>query len=76
MQHSNRTTDPRPLLKVTDFARMASVSPRLIHNLVQNGDIAAIRFGRVIRIRPEVADEILKTGVGGPASRQETAEAA
>jgi len=62
MRQGQTRADERPLLKVPEVARMASVSPRFLYYAIERGELAAVRFGRqgrVIRIRPEVADRFV-----------------
>ncbi|WP_460452501.1 helix-turn-helix domain-containing protein [Alsobacter sp. SYSU BS001988] len=40
------------LLTVEDAAAMLQVDPRTIRRLVQRGELAAIRIGRLVRIEP------------------------
>ncbi len=47
-----RPPDAAPLLTPAEAARQLGVSKSLVHNLVARGELKAVRFGRVVRIRP------------------------
>jgi excisionase family DNA binding protein len=42
-----------PLLTIEQAAKLMTASARTIRRRIQDGDLAVIRDGRIVRIRPE-----------------------
>jgi excisionase family DNA binding protein len=57
---------PDALLKSPDVCRIAGVSPRTLWQLVKDGKLPAVRFGRAVRFDPkDVAAFIQSRKTGG-----------
>lgn len=59
--------DQRPLVKVPELAARANCSERHLYTMIERGEVPVVRLGRLVRIRPEVADDFLLKGAGTPA---------
>jgi len=48
-----------PLLKIQDVAKRLNCSASRVYGLCQTGDLPAIRFGGLVRVRPEDLEEFI-----------------
>ena len=48
------------LLTVEDVAKYLNVSVGTVRNLINGGDLEAVRVGRSVRIRPEAVEAFLQ----------------
>ena len=51
------------MIKVSELAKMLSVTRQTIYNKVKDGSIKSIKIGKAIRIPEEEVDRILKEGI-------------
>lgn len=51
------------MVKVSELAKMLSVTRQTIYNRVKDGSIKSIKIGKAIRIPEEEVDRILKEGI-------------
>jgi excisionase family DNA binding protein len=54
---------PRPprLLTIRDVAEFLQVSTRTVHRLIDRGELAVIRIGRSVRVRPEAVHALIES---------------
>ena len=51
---------PQELLTVLDLVRILRFEKKHVYRIILRGELPAIRFGREIRVRPEVLAEWIK----------------
>lgn len=51
------------MVKVSELAKLLSVTRQTIYNRVKDGSIKSIKIGKAIRIPEEEIDRILKEGI-------------
>jgi excisionase family DNA binding protein len=55
----------RPLLTVSDVAKILNVHPRSIRRMIAKGRLPVVRLGGAVRIRPEAIEELIASGGQG-----------
>ena len=62
-----KTNHPRPVVyTVAEFARLFAISPRLVRDLIHEGEVPALRIGRSYRIPRKAADAYLARAIPAP----------
>jgi excisionase family DNA binding protein len=71
-------TDPRTpdMLTVKDAAVLLSISPQMVYDLIDRGDLVAYRFGRLVRIDPSDLRAYRAANLARPKRKGRTARAA
>lgn len=56
------TTAPEPLWRAEDFARHTGVNIGTVYRLIRQGDLRAVRVGRLVRIPESAVSEFIASG--------------
>jgi excisionase family DNA binding protein len=56
---------PDALLKSPEVCRIARISPRTLYQLVKDGKLPAVRFGRAVRFDPKDVATLIQSGKTG-----------
>jgi len=56
-----------PLLKIQDVAKRLNCSASAVYHLAQIGDLPAIRFGGLVRVRPSDLEKFIQDCLQGQA---------
>jgi excisionase family DNA binding protein len=48
-------------LSTADAAKRVGITPRTLYRFIDNGDLPAYRFGRVIRLKESEVDELIES---------------
>ncbi len=54
------------LLTAKEIAKRLQVSKALIYNLISQGQIRSVRFGKTVRVRAEDLDTFIQSNMSGP----------
>jgi excisionase family DNA binding protein len=54
-----KTATPKPLLKAIDISRILKISKSAVYQLMKNGDIPVVKFGKIVRVREEDLDRFI-----------------
>ena len=54
-----RPHSPSQLLTINDAAALLKVSPKTVRRLIKSGELPVVRIGRLVRIRPEDAADLI-----------------
>lgn len=58
-------TGPEPLWRAEDFARLTGTNVGTVYRLIRQGDLRAVRVGRLVRIPESAVTEFIASG-GSP----------
>lgn len=56
------TVTPEPLWRAEDFARHTGVNVGTVYRLIRQGDLRAVRVGRLVRIPESAVTEFIASG--------------
>lgn len=60
MQITDHTNTDLELLTAAEAASLLKVAPKTVYVMVRNGDIAAVKWGRSVRIRRQDLEEFIR----------------
>jgi len=55
-----------PLLRIQEVMERLQVSRATLYRMVYDGRIPVVRFGKIVRFRPEAVEALITIAEGGP----------